>query len=431
MDSRSPRSLVFVSSLLLLLLGSRASWAQVGIVLAGAGAINKGMGGASTGAPLNAGGALYWNPSTMSALPSSEMDFSLEFAGVQTRLSSGVPAGLLGPDPVGGSDAGENGVFYLPTFAFVYKLADPDWAVGLGILTVGGYGVNYQDSTTNVILKTHPIFTQLQVLQVAPAISYQITDQLSVGVQPVLDLANLDADPGAIVPVNPDGSFTALTHTRYRFGGGVHGGVYYHPTDDWGFGFSVKSPQWFEPFRWHSADNTGLPRNDKVHLEFPMIFSVGASYTGFERWVLAADLRYVDYAEALGFGDSGFDSAGALRGVGWNSIFALSLGVQYCVTDCLAIRIGYSWNENPIPNDESMANVGSPSIAQNTIYIGGSYHVSDALVVSAAYDHVFANSIEGPITLPSGRIPGTFVKNQLSIDGLTLGLSVLFGGPTK
>ena len=57
-----------------------------------------------------------------------------------------------------------------------------------------------------------------------------------------------------------------------------------------------------------------------------MVISVGSAYSGFERWLLAADLRYVDYGNTEGLRQSGFDSSGALRGLGWRSIWALALG---------------------------------------------------------------------------------------------------------
>ena len=78
MMSSARRFLVLcVLSLLAVARSAPAARAQ-GFVLAGAGPVNRSMGGASTAAPLDATGALFWNPATLSGLPSSELDFALE-----------------------------------------------------------------------------------------------------------------------------------------------------------------------------------------------------------------------------------------------------------------------------------------------------------------------------------------------------------------
>ena len=52
--------------------------AQFGPVMSAAGAANRSMGGASTAAPLSAGGALMWNPATLSGLERSELEVGAE-----------------------------------------------------------------------------------------------------------------------------------------------------------------------------------------------------------------------------------------------------------------------------------------------------------------------------------------------------------------
>ena len=59
-----------------------------GLVLTSVGPVNRSMGGASAAAPLDASGALYWNPATLSGLPSSELDGGLELLYARARVSS-------------------------------------------------------------------------------------------------------------------------------------------------------------------------------------------------------------------------------------------------------------------------------------------------------------------------------------------------------
>src|SRR5262249_30012641 len=150
---------------------------------------------------------------------------------------------------------------------------------------------------------------------------------------------------------NGDGfaTYPAATHGRTVAGGGFTLGVLYQ-AEVWAVGASVKSPQWLGTFRFNSRDELGRPRQLTWNAHVPMIVSVGASYTGLECWTFGVDVRYIDYKNADGVGDSGITPDGAVRGLGWRSIFAVALGAQYQVNDNLSLRAGYTWNQNPIPD---------------------------------------------------------------------------------
>jgi long-chain fatty acid transport protein len=413
---------------------------QAGIVFTSAGVINRSMGGAAVAAPLDPIGATYWNAATTAGLPGSEMEMSAEILYPQSRLSSAAPAMPFGPGTppiiVSGSDRGDDGVFPLPAMGLVYRPDDSRWTFGLGVFPIGGDGVNYPGSLTNPILTPQPpngmglgpVFADLLILQFAPTVAVNVTDRLAVGIGPTLDLAQLRADPGFLAPPNPNGMYSPATHSRFTWGGGVQGGVYYTLDGGWRLGASVKSPQWFEDFRSQSVDNLGRPRALAQNIDFPMIYSVGASYAGIERLLLAADLRYIDYANTAGLSQGGFDPlTGAVRGLGWRSIWALSLGAQYCLTEKASVRLGYSYNQDPETNLNSIFNVASPTIIQHAIYFGASYQLSDQLTMSIAYAHGFENSISGPIITPFATVPGSFVQNTASADTFLFGFTVLFG----
>src|SRR5262249_273078 len=184
----------------------------------------------------------------------------------------------------------------------------------------------------------------------------------------------------------------------------------FYQADTWAAGASVKSPQWFDKFRFNSSDELGRPRSLTLNLDLPMIVSVGASYSGLERLVLAADVRYIDFADVSGFGRGGFSPDGALRGVGWRSIVAAAAGVQYQLTPALSLRLGYSWNENPIRNNQAFVNTPAPTITEHILTAGVSWKVTDDFVLSVAYGHGIENAIEGPLVTPAGPVPGTSVR---------------------
>src|SRR5215831_3551662 len=191
-----PRRLIL--SVLTLAAVALPARAEIGFILTGVGPVNRSMGGASTAAPIDAAGATYWNPASITGLGRSEMEFGVAFLYPISTLSSSVPAGALGPFtppvPLSGSTHSEDGVFPLPSFGLVVQSEDSPWTFGMGVYEVGGFAANYSASTTNPILTPQPprgigvgpLFSELQVFQLAPTAAARLTDHLSVGVAPTL-----------------------------------------------------------------------------------------------------------------------------------------------------------------------------------------------------------------------------------------------------
>lgn len=432
---------VLLFGLLFCQLASGDAWGQ-GIALPAAGPINQSMGGASTAAPLDSMGALFWNPASISGLCCSEMSFGLGLLLPTTELASTVPAGGIFPGfpPVelSGSTQTTPGVMPIPTAAYVHRNPDSPWTYGIGIFGIGGFCTNYPTSQTNPILTPPPpggiglgrVFAQVEIMQVTPTLAYAITDRLSIGVTPTLNLARFAAAPQFLAaPDDANGDTFATypdgTATNYSWGAGVHLGVFYAGEAGWNLGASIKSPQWFEPFRANANDENNQPRLLNTDVDFPMIVSLGVGYTGFERWVLATDFRYLDYKNTEGFRQSGFNPDGSV-GLGWKSVFALATGAQYQLTDCCSLRAGYSYNQNPISSTAAFFNVASPLITQHMLSVGGSYQFNYACTASVAYTHAFENRVAGPITTPLGQIPGSVAASTVSADALLASILVRF-----
>jgi long-chain fatty acid transport protein len=427
--------LIAIGAVVLSALPARA---QIGPILPAPGPVNRSMGGSAVAAPIDGLGALYWNPATITAIPSG-MDFGLEILIPRTTLSSSVPANAFGlglpPIPLSGSAASDSGVFPLPSIGLVYTPEGSPLTFGFGAFPVAGFGVNYPASTSNPILMPQPpnglglgaIYSQFEVLQIAPTVALKLTDRLSVAGGPTIDLGTLDADPLFVASANSNGSYPPGTHSRVTWGAGFQAGVYYVLDAGWRVGASFKSQQWFENYHWQTVDQFGRPRTAAYQLDLPMIPSIGVGYSGIDRLLLAADFRYVDFHNTPGLAQSGFDPTGAVRGLGWNSVFAMTLGAQYHLTDALSVRGGYTYNGNPIPDSQTMFNVASNTIIEHTLSVGASYKVTESFSLSLAYAHGFQNSIEGPILTPFGAVPGSSVRARAMVDSILFGASVRFG----
>ena len=433
--------------LIAVLLWPGSARAQMGDSLAGVGPINQSMGGAATAAPLDAAGALYWNPATITGLPSSEIEAALGVAILRSWISSRVSAGALGPGTpsrsIYGRTSGNDGVTPLPILGLVYRPeSTPYLTYGFGLFPIAGFSTNYPVSRTNPILAPQapfgmglgPLYSRYELVQLAPTVAYQLTDEISIGAAVNVDLSALSAFPGAFsaptpvsTPLGPGANYSPATNGRYRWGAGFQVGAYYDPGTDWKFGASLKSPQWFDTYTYNSVTINGRPSRPKFDLDFPLVASVGTAYTGIERLLVALDLRFFDYRDTNGFRRAGFNKDGSIAGLGWQNVFALGTGVQYQWTDALAVRAGYTFALDGASNAVTMENLFSPTIVQHSLACGLSYNVSQAFKVSLGYVHFFQNSIEGPIVSPvAGPIRHTAVQSTATGDEILVGVTVSF-----
>jgi long-chain fatty acid transport protein len=382
------------------------------------------MGGATTAVPLDAIGAFYWNPATISGLPSSELGFGADLLFAAIDLASTV-------GPVSGSTKGEPGGVLIPNVGWVHRGSNSKLTFGLGILSVAGFKTNYPSSFTNPILTPQPngvgrLYSEAQFAQMTPVVSLQVTDRLAVAVGPMITLGALVADPLLFIAPNVNGYPTGRG-TQVRFGAGVQAGMYFQSGKAWDFGASIKSPQWLPEFQYTTEDAAGGPRFGEVDVDLPMIVSLGAAYRGIENVVWSLDYRYFDYSNAAGLGDTGFDEDGALRGLGWRSVNALVTGIQYRINDDLVVRGGYGINQSPIEPDNAGLNIASPLVQEQVVHVGASRALNRQATLNVAYSYFPKNEIAGPMqTFIKGALPGSVVSNRLSVHTVSMGVIVKY-----
>lgn len=403
-----------------------------GLILQGVGPVNRSMAGAATAAPIDAAGAIFRNPATMSGLAGNQVTFGAELLLQTETISSTIPT--MG-GPLSGTTDGEPGANVIPCVAMVNHSQHSPWTWGVGIYGVAGFKSNYPASTTNPVLMPQPnglgrVFAELEVYEVAPALSYAVTDQFSVGVSPALSIGRLNADPlilSAPDNANGDAAFTYPSGqgTRYHYGGGVQVGAYYIANDAWRFGAAVKSPTWMEDFRFFTTNELGLPRLEKADFDLPMTVSLGTAFTGIDRILWAFDVRYFDYKNTNGFRSTGFNPDGSVRGLGWSNIFSAATAIQYTWTDSTALRVGYTFQQNPIPDSNTFFNAASPLILNHVVSFGITQQLSRRVALNVAYLHGFEETQTGPVVLPGvGPVPGSSVTSEISADALGAGFTV-------
>ena len=430
-----------LSSLLLLPHTARAQ----GVFAPGIGPINRSMGSAALAAPIDGMGAINWNPASLSGMRESELSFSVEMLipNIETASSVlGVGSGVTGS---------ESGATPLPNMAWVYKTSNQRLTIGFGVLSIAGFQTNFPADLTNPILapqrtpETFPlggfgrVYSEAAFIDLAPTIAYALSEKIAIGFSPVATMAKIEVEPMVFSGVNDANGDLISTYprgqgSRYSWGGGANLGIYYIHDCCWRFGASVKTPRWMEDFRFRTEDELGNPQVARFDMDLPLIASVGVSHGDVEELLLAVDVRYVDYENANGFGESGLDANGTLQGLGWKSIVAVATGLQYRLSEAAFGRLGYVYNQNPIPDSQTQYNIAAPLHYQHTISGGLTYQPSSSLSIHMSYSFSPESQINGPITLapnlptgtPAITVPNSSVTSTLSSHAIDLGVTVKY-----
>ena len=408
-----------------------------GHFLHGVGAINSALGGAGVAGSSSLLGAFYVNPAGLIAFPGNTTELGFElFKPTRTLASS---AGPMSGESTSGSE-----FVPVPAFGWSRALEDGKLVVGVAGLGIGGFGVDYQVSTSNPILAPRSmggfgqVYSNFQTMKIAPAIAWAPTNKLAFGAALNVDWASLEVNPFPVAsPAYDPGTGTAFysdaSDADGAFGVGFQLGMQYAVNENLALGLAYTSPQWFQEFEYHAVYENpnittgpsayGMPRAISFRMDMPAIYAAGIAVKPIEPLRTSVDVKYFTYESTKGFDRSGFNADGSVKGFGWKNILVVAAGAELKPTEALALRAGYNFSENPVPDHLAMFNAPAPAIVQHHATLGVGYRLRNGFGVDVAYYRAFENSIAGPMVSPAGPMAGTTVKSTLAEDSFLLGFS--------
>ncbi|MCK5781613.1 MAG: outer membrane protein transport protein [Flavobacteriales bacterium] len=478
------KSRIFTFALVLL---STFAFAQSGHLMQGIGAVNMSMGGAATGKAMDISGALQWNPASISGYSGTKIGLDVGAMFSSPTLSSSMP--MMGPDgqPIMGPDGqpimlsgsvdSDKGVSPLPSLAIVWGNEDSKHTFGVSVFGVSGFGVDfaedsnnpgYMDGSMNPNYDPNKPFSPISgpqsaggfghiesnymLLQVGFTWAYQITENFSIGIEPTINYQALDISPNPLVaPSMTAGYSKSETASAIGYGGQL--GVYYDSKSGFTAGASYKSKQYMADFSFEGKylDGNDAPKTDFT-MNFPAIASIGVGYTTANgMFDFAVDYRRVFYSSTEGFDNSGWTIAsegdyagyptGTVEGFGWEDMNIISAGVQINAIEKLPIRLGYTYNSNPINEELMMFSVSAPAIIKNAFQVGLGYEINEHFTLNGLFHYgtsggkttgqmlnpkmISAEEVDtpmGPMGGPLGKIPGSEVSVEMTTMLITVGI---------
>lgn len=413
-----------------------------GHIMHGAGPVNESIGGAGTGACLDATGSIAWNPACTARFEGTYLDGAFEYFIPFRSLSSSIGANAFGlgfpAQPMSGVTQSATNAGAMPSFAFIKHGPKSRNAYHIGIISVAGFGVDYpQDSTfQNAILTPQApagmgfgaIDSSYAMMKVPVGISRMVTNRLSIGVSVVPALSMLKVAPAPFAaPVSTDGGrsaqYLSASNTSKAAGIGGDIGMHYQVARNVTFGAAYHSPMRFANFQWNTLDAANQKHIVQFRMDMPQFVTMGIGVTPSPRTLLAADVRWINYANTQGFSASGFNPDGSVAGFGWRNIWTAGGGVQQKAGKNFYFRLGYNYSQNPIPAALSFFNTPAPAIVQHHITAGLTKVVSPKLAMHLVYYHVFENHQTGPYMGPQGPMANASVTNKLAENSVAVGFT--------
>ena len=416
----------------LVLIISTSVFAQAGHIMQGVGAVNMSMGGAATAMPIDINGTIHWNPAALSEFEGNQLGFDIGLFFSSPELSSSVPT------PNGtfsGLTEDDRGTSPMPAISYFWGKAESKHKFAVSAFGISGFGVTFPENMSNPINMPQEmggfghIESDYMLLQVGFSYSYELTERLSLGLQPTFNYASLELAPNPLANPGPAGYPVSDKATSLGYGAQV--GLFYHTESGFNVGLSYKTPQFFEEFKFDNTYMDNSTSEVSFEMDYPQIMSAGVGYSA-PKFDIALDYRFVNYSETQGFKKKGWTPTGSVQGFGWEDMDIISLGVQLKMVDKLPIRLGYTYSTNPINDELAFFSVPATAIIENAFQLGLGYEINDKIVLNAVYHTGMSNgATEGPMLNPMmagpgnpyGAVPGTSVSYEMKTSMFMMGFN--------
>jgi long-chain fatty acid transport protein len=371
----------------------------------------------------NASG-IFYNPAAMQHIDSSQFvigsNLTIASPKFEDRGSELIP-GL----PLTGGSASARVEVLVPSFAASWKISN-DFSVGLSVDNAFGLASLYPDDWAG---RYQAIESRLSVLNVNPAISVQVTDELSAGVGVNLQYATTSLsnaiDFGSLLalggisplPQQLDGS-VKLSGSDWSWG--WNAGLLYQPTDKSRIGLTYRSAVSHtlrgnadftvpDPATGLTASGLFTDTTASTNLDLPDIVSLGASHQVTQNFIVAGQIDWTNWSR---YSESRVDfnnpvQPDLVEPQNWEDTFRFSLGGVYDPSEEWRLRLGLAYDPSPIKNEFLTPRI--PSTDGILLDLSLTYRPIDNLGLTARWQHIFLANADINRTVPgAGTLIGSY-----------------------
>lgn len=393
----SKRRPLLAGTALLIAFSSPAVLATNGYFAHGYGVKSQGIAGIGVALPQD-GLAAATNPAG-TALVGNRVDLGITlFRPDRDSEVSGSPV----PGFNGQYDGNETEYFLIPEIGYTRQLS-AQHAIGVAVYGNGGMNTDYKNNPYAAFGSTGKANMNLEQLFITPSYAYKINADHAIGVGLNLVYQRFEikglgafANPGYSVAPDKVTDNGTDSSTGYGLRLGWTGNI----SKDVTLGLAWSSRTEMGEF----DDYAGLFA-EGGDFDVPENYTAGIAWRTTPSLTLAADYQRILYSSVDSVGNPlanllagnrlGSDNGG---GFGWEDISVYKIGGEYALNADITLRAGYSYADQPIPEDQTLFNIIAPGVVQNHLTLGATWQVGNG-ELSASYAHAFSETVKGDNSL--------------------------------
>ena len=326
--------------------------------------------------------AIAYNPAGMSYVEQNGVQAGAVAINLHGKLR-GTSSDAMGNTQ---SDRTSTNIFrVVPNFYGQYKLNDRA-SLGLGLYVPFGLAADYRN---NWFGSTHGQYSAITAVNLTPALSYNLTDDLALGVG--VNLQYVQAHLTGSLPVRGTTDMRADD-----IGVGYLVGLTYKPWDNTRFGISYRSAVTHKLKGTNKVDGSVIPylpdgKYDvyaRVTTPESVIFS--AAYDLNKKWTFSGTLRWTRWSRFHDLDVMQRNMGGrplSSTYENWRNTWFYSVGADYKYCKNLTLRFGAGLDNTPIPSPQYRT-ARIPDQRRIMTSIGASY-MKNNWQVDVGYTHVF------------------------------------------
>jgi long-chain fatty acid transport protein len=398
------------------------SLATTGYFSHGYGVKYKSLAGAGAALPLS-GLVAANNPGAMVFVGHRyDIDFSLFIADRSYTVTGGPSGaqGTLGLAP--GKWKSDSKYFFVPAVAANWMFKED--RISIGVSAWGNGGIFGTDWPTDTFGGSTPTGVDLFQIFVAPTLAVKASGMHGLGLTPIFAYQRFEAK-GLETFGQMSGDPDKLTNNGRdnSYGFGFRAGYLGRLNEKFSLGVSYQSR-----IRMGKFDEYAGLFAEQGGFDIPPSWVVGVGLFPRPNVKIAADLQQIRYADVKSIANPMLpnlrqallgDDDGA--GFGWKNVLVVKAGLEYTGPNPWTWRLGYAYNEQPIPESEVLFNILAPGVQQHHFTLGFSTVLQAHHELSFAVMYSPSNSVTGSNPLePPGQQSIEIEMKQYEI---TLGYS--------
>jgi long-chain fatty acid transport protein len=401
-----------------------------GLNLNGQGSKAIAMGGAFIG-QADDYSAIFWNPAGLTQMKKSSLSLFI------TDL---LPTGTY-VFPTYGIDAQTKAGMY-PSGSFSYfKPINEKLVIGISAYVPAGSGAEWDvedlkplsyNITAGKAGNTLIWKSMIGVISASPVASYRISDRFSVGASLNFNYAFLKLQKPATFRLKIPPVIDLKFAEQYKedstaFGIGATFGMMFKPIDQLSIGLTVRTPVTIK-FKGDAsndiASNTfiqisapGIPTESAIERKatWPLWAGLGLSFKPMDKLTLNADVQFTQWSKVQAI-EAVYENpmwqalfaAGGKLDLKWDDAIQYRFGLEYAVSEKLALRAGYYYD--PTPSPVETLSILLPEFTYNVVTAGFGYK-TEKISLDFCIEALMGKDVESP--LAGGTMPGTHGMNIL------------------